>query len=93
MHYVYILYSPSFDKYYIGQTPDLETRLLFHNELSKNSYTSRYRPWELVRSIAASSRSAAIQLEKYIKGRKSRAYIKKLIEEESAVEKLLDRFG
>lgn len=42
MHYAYILYSPSADKCYIGQTPDIETRLLFHNEISENSFTSRY---------------------------------------------------
>ena len=45
MHHLYILYSPSSDKYYIGQTPDLETRLLFHNELSEDSFTSKHRPW------------------------------------------------
>ncbi|MCB9296522.1 MAG: hypothetical protein H6559_25920 [Lewinellaceae bacterium] len=33
-----MLYSPSADKYYVGQTPELETRLLFHNELSENSF-------------------------------------------------------
>ena len=32
MHYVYILYSRSADKYYVGQTPDIETRLLFPNQ-------------------------------------------------------------
>ncbi|MCB0550756.1 MAG: GIY-YIG nuclease family protein [Phaeodactylibacter sp.] len=47
MHYVYILYSPSADKFYVGQTPDIQTRLLFHNHLSENSFTSRFRPWQL----------------------------------------------
>ncbi|MCB9288230.1 MAG: GIY-YIG nuclease family protein [Lewinellaceae bacterium] len=37
MHYVYILHSKAADKFYIGQTPDIDTRLLFHNELSENS--------------------------------------------------------
>ena len=74
MHYLYILYSPSAEQYYVGQTPDLETRMLFHNGLSENSFTSRHRPWNLKRAIAVSSRSEAVRLENYIKGRKSKAY-------------------
>ena len=93
MHYLYILYSASSDKYYIGQTPDLETRLLFHNELSEDSYTSKYRPWELVCSIAVPSRSGAMKLERYVKGRKSRAYTESLVNDEKARRRLLSRFG
>jgi putative endonuclease len=44
MFSVYILFSEEHDKYYVGQTDDLERRLLEHNELSENSFTSRYRP-------------------------------------------------
>ncbi len=74
MHFVYILHSRAADKFYVGQTHGLETRLLFHNELSENSFTSRYRPWKLAKAIAVNNRSEAMILEKYIKGRKSRAY-------------------
>lgn len=70
MHVVYILHSPTYDKYYVGQTPEVETRLLFHNELSENSYTSRYRPWELKRVIEVGSRSLAVQIGR----RKQRNY-------------------
>jgi putative endonuclease len=34
MHFVYILYSSKHDKYYVGQTDDVERRLVKHNELS-----------------------------------------------------------
>jgi predicted GIY-YIG superfamily endonuclease len=47
MFYVYILYSASADKFYVGQTHDVELRLSFHNELSDHSFTSRFRPWQL----------------------------------------------
>ncbi len=47
-----LLYSPSADKFCIGQTPGMETRLLFHKEVSDNSFTPRYRPWVLKRIIA-----------------------------------------
>ena len=93
MHHLYILYSPSSDKYYVGQTPDLETRLLFHNELSEDSYTSKHRPWELACSIETPSRSAAMKLERYVKSRKSRAYTESLVNDEKARRRLLSRFG
>lgn len=41
MHFVYILYSPGADKYYIGQTPDMEKRMIFHNELG-TGFTSKH---------------------------------------------------
>lgn len=31
MHYVYILHSEKFDKYYVGQTSDVTARLYRHN--------------------------------------------------------------
>ena len=93
MHYVYILYSPNYDKYYVGQTPDLETRLLFHNQLSKTSFTSRYRPWVLKRAIEVADARTAVKMERYIKGRKSRTYLETLIAEDKAVAKLKKRFS
>ena len=91
-YYVYILYSSTHDKYYIGQTSDLETRMLFHNELSENSFTSRYRPWELKKAIPVQGRRMARKMENYIKNRRSRNYVKSLIENEDAVQRLLRRF-
>ena len=91
--YVYILYSPKYDKYYIGQTPDPQTRLLFHNELSKKSFTSRYRPWECKKVIPVPNRTLARKMENYIKKRKSRSYLISLIENEQTAEKLLQRLS
>ena len=93
MHYVYILYSPGSDKYYVGQTADVVQRLQYHNELSTKSYTSRHRPWELVCKLEVPGRREAIQVERYIKGRKSREYIKKISTDEAARRRLLSRFG
>jgi putative endonuclease len=93
MHYVYILQSEKTEQYYVGQTPDLELRLKFHNELSESSFTSRHRPWKLLLSIPVNNGSEAVLVERYIKGRKSKSYIQQLIEQERAVEKLLRRFN
>ena len=93
MHFVYILYSEGSQIYYVGQTPDLYTRLLFHNELSEKSFTSRHRPWELARSITVRNRSEAVLLERYIKGRKSKAYVQRLVADDEAVMKLLQKLN
>ena len=93
MHYVYILYSPGSDKYYVGQTEDIDQRLQYHNELSERSYTSKHRPWALVCKIEVPSRGVAMAMEGYIKGRKSRSYLKSLSAEEQARRRLLLRFG
>ena len=90
---VYILYSPSADKYYVGQTHDLEIRLKMHNELSLNSFTSKFRPWILKRSIDVESRAKAIKMEQFIKKKKSRKYIEALINNDWVVEKLLISVG
>ncbi|HEY4655435.1 MAG TPA: GIY-YIG nuclease family protein [Cyclobacteriaceae bacterium] len=39
MFTVYALYSPSFNKLYIGYTTNLENRLRSHNELATKGYT------------------------------------------------------
>jgi putative endonuclease len=92
MHYVYILYSEKHDKYYIGQTADLQTRFLFHNELAQNSFTSRYRPWVIACAITVDNAGIATRMERYIKKRKSKSYIQKLVVEEKARQKLVNRF-
>lgn len=47
MFYVYLLYSQSTDKMYIGYSADLRRRLSEHNA-GQSQYTSRGAPWELV---------------------------------------------
>ncbi len=64
-YFGYILHSKSADKFYVGQTSNLENRLLRHNHLSVNSYTSKYRPWQVVWVLEAPSLSAARNIENY----------------------------
>ena len=47
MYTTYVLYSPGADRLYVGQTDNLELRLLRHNEGSVRS-TKPYRPWQLI---------------------------------------------
>ena len=66
MFYVYVLYSELFDKYYIGQTKDVNARIVRHNSGLEN-YTSKYVPWLLVGFVSKSTRSEAVVLEKKLK--------------------------
>ncbi|MDD5569869.1 MAG: GIY-YIG nuclease family protein [Bacteroidales bacterium] len=81
MYYIYILYSESSDKYYIGHTDNIDRRLLEHNFSERNTYTSKYRPWILKATYSCGNkRSIAMKIEKIIKQQKNRNFIKKLID-------------
>ena len=64
--FVYILYSESHDKYYVGQTNDLQERLKRLNS-GNSKYTAPYRPWVMVCSVEKKTRSLALQLETKLK--------------------------
>ncbi len=52
MHYVYILYSLKADRYYIGETSNIEQRLQQHNEgVFIGSYTKISNDWTIKRII------------------------------------------
>ena len=81
MFYVYILYSESADKYYIGHTNDPERRLTEHNNTEDIKFTTKFRPWNLLLSFEVSDvRGEAIKMERFIKKQKSRIFIRRLIE-------------
>jgi putative endonuclease len=65
-YFVYILYSENHDKYYIGQTNNIEERLKRHNAGSEKA-TRPYLPWKMIWSTEKISRSEAMLLEKKLK--------------------------
>jgi putative endonuclease len=75
---VYILYSQSKDKYYIGYSQNPEERLLEHNSGATPS-TRPGIPWILVYKEEFADKTAAIKRENAIKKMKSRKYIERLI--------------
>ncbi|MDB4903741.1 MAG: nuclease superfamily protein [Mucilaginibacter sp.] len=81
MYTVYVLYSPSFKKIYIGYTSDLINRFLSHNELATKGYTLRYRPWIIAHTEESQTKSEAIKREKQLKSGQGRAYIWNIIDE------------
>ncbi len=56
------------DKFYIGETNDLNTRLRFHNEGKFDlSYTKQANDWVLYFKIECTNRSIARKIEDHIK--------------------------
>ena len=77
--FVYILYSSNADRYYCGQTNDLHRPLQQHNdpEYRGSKTTKRFQgPWRLIWSHQCSDRGQAMTLEKKIKKRGIKRYLK-----------------
>ncbi|MBT8253741.1 MAG: GIY-YIG nuclease family protein [Flavobacteriaceae bacterium] len=66
MVYIYILYSETHNRYYVGMTENIEQRLTYHNEGQVKS-TKAYKPWRLVRFEKYKSKMEARVREKYLK--------------------------
>ena len=79
MHYTYILFSQSANKYYIGATrDDLQERLRRHLSHHKG-FTGKHADWIIVYHETFESFSEALAREKEIKKWKSRKKIHQLI--------------
>ncbi len=78
MYFVYIIYSPLLDKYYVGSTQNVESRLNDHNN-SRSKFTKKGKPWMLRWTSSYQIRSEAVNAEMKIKKMKSRKYIEALI--------------
>lgn len=76
---VYILYSPSLERYYTGHTDNLPDRLARHNE-GRSKTTKAGVPWTLMYTETYPTRAAAMRREREIKQQKSRKYIERLIQ-------------
>ena len=68
MSYLYILYSISSDKYYVGYSDNIERRLSEHNYSERTTYTSKHRPWILKKQIEiGNNRGFTIKIERALK--------------------------
>jgi putative endonuclease len=71
---VYILFSSSHTKTYVGYTNDLERRLWEHNNHPQKSFTSKYRPWVVIHTEEFQSKKSAMTREKWFKTGVGREY-------------------
>ncbi|MES2725920.1 MAG: GIY-YIG nuclease family protein [Bacteroidota bacterium] len=94
MHYIYILYSPSSDSYYVGETSDIAQRLEQHNnKLFEGAYTVQANDWQLFWSYACENSSLARKIEMHIKQMKSRKYYADLKLYPEIIEKLTEKYS
>ena len=77
-HFVYVLQSLKDRKYYIGETTNVENRLLFHNSGQQRSTKSRI-PFVIVLVEQYENRELALKREKQIKNWKGGNAFKSLI--------------
>ncbi len=83
MHFAYIIYSISRDKYYIGSCEDVNERLIKHNT-NHSGFTGKTGDWTIKWTEQHPTKTDALKREKQIKAWKSRKLIEKLIVEFNA---------
>lgn len=65
MFFVYVIYSAKLNRYYVGYTIDLETRILEHNS-GISTYTSKAKDWVLKYTEKFDTREQAMIRERNI---------------------------
>ena len=88
-YYLYILYSASSDRYYVGYSADVASRLAQHNFSDRSTYTSKHRPWALVKQLElGGNRGFAMRIERAVKRMKSRKFVEWIISDVQEVSQL-----
>lgn len=77
-YYVYILKSLKDGSYYVGQTQDLNSRLVKHN-LGQSKFTKLRLPYKIIHTEKYQTRNEAVRREIKIKSYKGGNEFKKLI--------------
>ena len=93
--FVYILFSSSLDRFYIGSTRSSpEERLLKHNQkyYGNHKFTSIADDWILYHQIHCSGFSQARKIEDHLKKMKSKIFIKNLKKFPEISLRLLEKF-
>ena len=75
---VYILFSQSKNRFYIGFTSNLNERIIRHNQKSKG-FTGNTNDWKAVHTESYATKEEAQKRELQIKSWKSRIKIQELI--------------
>ena len=93
MHFfIYILFSQSTNKYYVGHSEDPIRRLSEHNCGIHQKSTTSGRPWELKAVFEVQGdRGQALKVEGFIKKQKSRKLIELLINPDFIIAGYLDQ--
>jgi len=79
MYFVYIIYSPSLNKFYIGSTGDNPLERLRKHNSNHKGFTGGKGDWEIKHHEQFNTKQEALKKEKTIKSWQSRKLIEKLI--------------
>ena len=90
MHYVYILYSLHLNRFYVGESDNVDRRLILHKTgYFKGAFTSTADDWVIKLKIECVDKKHSLAVEKAIKKRKSKVCIDNLIQYPDLVKKLV----
>tara|TARA_R110002050_G_scaffold25026_4_gene66849 strand:- start:503 stop:787 length:285 start_codon:yes stop_codon:yes gene_type:complete len=92
IHYLYILHSQSIDKYYVGESADVNLRLDLHNSHHfKKGFTNAASDWAIKLTFECSLKNDALYLEKFIKRMKSKKFTMKIIDDPNILNDILSK--
>jgi putative endonuclease len=81
MFHLYILFSASLQKFYIGHVIDPWVRLTLHNSDTSDKFTGKTSDWEMKAVFEVSeNKKEAMELETFIKKQKNKKLLLKLID-------------
>jgi putative endonuclease len=75
---VYVIYSQTHNRIYVGMSDNIPRRLVEHNN-GKCSSSKHYKPWILIYQEFVGQRAEARKKEKYFKSGFGREFVKKFI--------------
>ena len=82
MYTVYAIFNRTSGSIYIGQTEDIDRRLVEHNSHTFRGYTARFDgEWQLIYTEVVGTRQEALKREKQLKSFRGREFIKSHIRE------------
>ena len=92
--FTYIIFSPTRNKYYVGETENPEQRLIQHNSaFFPGKFTAQATDWELFLCIEFNDRIKARKFESFIKKMKSRKFIESLKADKNKLMDLKQKFS
>ncbi|MEM7084729.1 MAG: GIY-YIG nuclease family protein [Bacteroidota bacterium] len=91
-HFVYILRSNKLNRFYVGETSNLNQRLKFHENSLPHKFTAKAKDWVLFFKIECSNKLQALAIERHIKRMKSKTYIENLKKYPEIIQKLLAKY-
>ena len=89
-YFVYILFSERLNRFYIGQTVNVEERVMQHNSgFYEKALTKVSNDWKLFWKQTCNLKRQAIQIESHIKRMRNKVYYQNLATFPEIAEKLL----